>query len=68
MRYQLGTPMETCECKCECDGRRSTVVTLWDACWKCGVDWLEGSRKHAPKEKTLELADAEKKFIKRGEN
>jgi len=51
MRYQLGTPTETCECKCECDGRLSTVVTLWDACWKCGVDWLEGSRKHAPKEK-----------------
>ena len=51
MRYQLGTPMETCECKCECDGRRSMIVRGWVACWQCGSKWLEDSRTHVPKKK-----------------
>ena len=41
-----------CKCKCGCserragDGGRGTPVNTWVACFRCGADWLEGSRKH----------------------
>ena len=46
--------MTNCECKCGCSNRRmgdgglGTPVRAWVACFACGVEFLNGSRKHKP--------------------
>ena len=53
--------MANCECKCGCSNRRAgdggpgTPVKAWTACMACGMEFLNGSRKH--RQMTLDSKD-----------